>query len=166
MPSIAVLGLGHTLMRDDGVGLRVLGELARRYALPPTVKVIDSSAPMARLLAEIDGIDHLVVVDAVRGGLAPGAVCRLGLDQVAAIQRAACSSHGVGLADLCALLTALGRCPEVRIIGVGAGEVDEVGSELSPVVSAALPRVTAAVAEELRRLGVVIEERAALRHHA
>jgi hydrogenase maturation protease len=167
MPSIAVLGLGNTVMRDDGVGARALDELSRRYALPPMVRLIDSAAPMARVMAELEGVDHLIVVDAVRGGQTPGTVYgmgdmgQLGLEQLVATGRSACSSHGVGLADLCALLAALGRCPEVRIIGVEAGELDGVGLELSGPVAAALPLVVAAVVEALRRLGVAVEEREA-----
>ncbi|HXZ24681.1 MAG TPA: hypothetical protein VEI24_00565, partial [Nitrospiria bacterium] len=96
------------------------------------------------------------------------------------------------------LLEALGRCPDVRIIGVETGGVetggmetggveaggveagkaddagpersgmpsDELSSELSGPVAAALPRAAEAVADELRRLGVVVEEREAARHHA
>lgn len=166
MPSIAILGLGNTVMRDDGVGAHALDELSRRYVLPPMVRLIGSAAPMARVMAELEGVDHLIVIDAVRGGREPGTVHRWGLDQLAATGRRACSSHGVTLADLCALLAALGRCPEIRIIGVEAGGLDDAGLELSGPVAAALPRVAASVAEELRRLGVTIEEREAVERHA
>jgi hydrogenase maturation protease len=189
MPSIAVLGLGNTLMRDDGVGARVLDELARRFRLPPMVALIKSDAPMARLAAELEGVGHLIVVDAVRGGRAPGTVYdmgRSGREQLASAGRSACSSHGMGLAELLALLTALGRCPEIRIIGVEigvveigvveiggveiggveAGKLNDAGLELSGPVEAALPRAVDAVVEELRRLGIPVEERAAVRSHA
>jgi hydrogenase maturation protease len=153
-------------MRDDGIGARVLDDLDRRYALPSTVRLISSGAPMARLLAEVDGIEHLIVVDAVRSGRAPGTIHRLKPDQLEVTGHGACSSHGVGLADFFALLTTLGRCPEIRIIGVEAGELDKVGSELSPPVAAALPRAVDAVMEELRRLGVRLDAREAAHRHA
>jgi len=166
MPSIAVVGLGNRLMRDDGIGARTLDDLARRYVVPPTVRLIDSAAPMARLLAELDGIDQLIVVDAVRSGRAPGAIHymeRAEFERLASPGRGACSSHGAGLIDLCALLSALGRCPAMRIIGVEAVEVDEAGVELSPPVAASLPRAVAAVVDELRRLGVAVQKREAAR---
>ena len=166
MPSIAVLGLGNTLMRDDGIGARTIEELARRYALPSNVRLIAGGAPMARLLAEIDGVDHLIVIDAVQSGHAPGAIHRLTPEQLEAVRPGACSSHGVGLPDVVALLTVLGRCPAIRIIGVEAGKANEPGMELSPPVAAALPRATAAVVEELRRLGAVLEERETDHRHA
>jgi hydrogenase maturation protease len=164
-------------MGDDAIGARTLEELSRRYTLPPTVRLIASAAPMARLLAELEGIDQLIVVDGVRSGGAPGAIHSMGLaefERLASSGRGACSSHGVGLTDLCALLSALGRCPDMRIIGVEAGEVDEVGparslylsGELSGPVEAALPRAVDAVVEELRRLGVAVEEKETVRRHA
>jgi len=170
MPSVAILGLGNTVMRDDGVGARVLDELARRYRLPPAVRLIRSDAPMARLLAEVDGVGHLIVVDAVRGGRPPGSVYRVEREQLASIGRRACSSHGMGLTELFALLEALDRCPEVRIIGVESGELNEAGpdlsGELSGPVAAALPRAVDAVVEQLRRLGAAVEEREGRHHHA
>ena len=65
-----------------------------------------------------------------------------------------------------ALLTVLGRRPAIRIIGVEAGKANEPGMELSPPVAASLPRATAAVVEELRRLGAVLEERETAHRHA
>lgn len=172
--SVAVLGLGNTLMRDDGVGARVLDELARRYRLPPTVSLIRSDAPMARLAAELDGVGRLIVVDAVRGGQSPGTVyCmgRSGAEAFTSPRRFTPSSHGMGLAELFALLTALGRCPEIRIIGVETGSVEtgvsnEAGLELSAPVEAALPRAADAVAEELRQWGTAVQERKGLPYHA
>ncbi|HTP42189.1 MAG TPA: hydrogenase maturation protease [Nitrospiria bacterium] len=193
MASVAVLGLGNTLMQDDGVGAKALDELERCYRLPESVRLIRSDAPMARLAAELDGVGRLIVVDAVRGGRPPGSVYRVERAQLVAAGRRAGSSHGMGLADLLDLLEALGRCPDVRIIGVEIGGVeiggveiggveagkaddagsersdmpsDELSSELSGLVAAALPRAAEAVADELLRLGVVVEEREAARHHA
>ena len=193
MASVAVLGLGNTLMQDDGVGAKALDELERCYRLPESVRLIRSDAPMARLAAELDGVGRLIVVDAVRGGRPPGSVYRVERAQLVAAGRRAGSSHGMGLADLLDLLEALGRCPDVRIIGVEIGGVeiggveiggveagkaddagsersdmpsDELSSELSGPVAAALPRAAEAVADELLRLGVVVEEREAARHHA
>jgi hydrogenase maturation protease len=166
MPSVAVLGLGNTLMRDDGVGARVLDELARCYRLPPMVALIRSDAPMARLAAELDGVGHVIVVDAVRSGHMPGTIHHSGAEGITLSRRSARSSHGMGLAELFALLTALGRCPEIRIIGVEAGELNDAGLELSDPVAAALPRAAEAVVEELRQWGVSIQEQGRRLHHA
>jgi len=133
------------------------------------VALIKCDAPMARLAAELEGVGFLVVVDAVRGGQAPGTIYsmgRLGAETITAPHRFARSSHGMGLADLLALLTALDRCPEIRIIGVEAGELNEAGLELSGPVEAALPRAAAAVVVELQRWGATILEREGLHHHA
>lgn len=189
MTSVAVLGVGNRLMRDDSIGVKALDELARRFRLPEAVRLIRSDAPMARLAAELEGVGRLIVVDAVRGGRPPGSVYRVEREQLAAVGRRACSSHGLGLADLFGLLEALGRCPEVRIIGVEAGgveagdveaggaeagEEDDAGpewsgmlsDELSGPVAAALPHAVEAVAEELRRFGLAVVARTESPRHA
>ncbi|HXZ25774.1 MAG TPA: hydrogenase maturation protease, partial [Nitrospiria bacterium] len=133
MASVAVLGLGNIIMQDDGVGAKALDELERRYRLPESVRLIRSDAPMARLAAELEGVGRLIVVDAVRGGRPPGSVYRVERAQLVAAGRRAGSSHGMGLADLLDLLEALGRCPDVRIIGVETGGVETGGVETGGV---------------------------------
>ena len=36
-----VLGLGNILLQDEGLGVRVVEQLAARYELPPDVEVLD-----------------------------------------------------------------------------------------------------------------------------
>jgi hydrogenase maturation protease len=41
MGDIAVLGLGNTLMSDEGVGVHALARLRAAYAFPAHVRVLD-----------------------------------------------------------------------------------------------------------------------------
>ncbi|MEW6324873.1 MAG: hydrogenase maturation protease [Nitrospirota bacterium] len=157
-PSIVVLGVGNLLMGDDGVGVRAVRELVRRYALPPAVRVAEGGAATSRLLDEMGHATHLIAVDAVMGGGPPGAVYRLASDRLPA-RRPAVSTHGIGLVELLSLMAAIGRPPAARIVGVQPLAVNQIGDELSPPVAAALPGAVAAIVEELRALGVDVTEK-------
>jgi len=149
-PSFAtlVIGLGNPLRGDDGVGCRVVEELARRE-LPPGVQVLDGGAGGLGLLSLMEGWERVVIVDAAEMGRRPGEFARF---TPADVRLASASDrfslHHAGLSEALALADALGRAlPEMVIFGVQPASVGW-GEGLSPAVEAALPALIAAVLEE------------------
>lgn len=70
-----VIGLGNTILRDDGVGVFVAREVARRA---PWVDVVETETAGFGLMEEMAGWDRVVLVDAVQfEGVAPGTVVRI-----------------------------------------------------------------------------------------
>ena len=57
---VIVLGIGNTLMSDEGLGVHAV-EALRSHALPPEVQLIDGGTSGMELLGEIAGADLLVV---------------------------------------------------------------------------------------------------------
>jgi hydrogenase maturation protease len=145
----AVIGLGNPLRRDDGIGPRVVEELAR-CGLPEGVAALDVGTGGLDLLRVLEEWDRVVVVDAADVGREPGQFVRFTPDQ-AHLARAAdhFSLHHAGLSEVLALAGALGRTlPEMVIFGVQPAEIDW-GEGLSPAVEAALPALADAVLEEI-----------------
>lgn len=70
---VLVAGFGNVLMGDDGFGIAVVQQLARRPDLPLTVKVVEVGIGGISLVQELlDGYDVLLIVDAVDRGGVPG----------------------------------------------------------------------------------------------
>jgi len=63
---ILVLGVGNILLKDEGVGVRVIEHFRPNTPLAPNVRLMDGGTLGIRLLDDITGADHLIVVDAVR----------------------------------------------------------------------------------------------------
>jgi hydrogenase maturation protease len=63
-----VIGLGNSLMGDDGIGSRIAAELQRDPSLPPEVEVIDGGTDLLRMVEQVAGREHVFVVDAIAGG--------------------------------------------------------------------------------------------------
>ncbi|MBI2087324.1 MAG: HyaD/HybD family hydrogenase maturation endopeptidase [Deltaproteobacteria bacterium] len=156
---VLVLGVGNTLMRDDGVGVWAVGALAEAYDVPAHVRVMDGGVAGLRLLSEIARAEFLLIVDAVKGGGNPGSICRLDPKALPARPGPFFSAHEVGIAELLSALELMGKLPKTRIIGVEPLETETVGLELTEPLRAALPSVVAAVVEELSGLGVALRRR-------
>lgn len=151
---IVVLGIGNILMSDEGVGVRTVEELARRYDLPPEVEVIDGGCSGMEMLDDLARADHVVIVDAVQAGAPPASLVVLHGDEVPAFFTAKLSPHQVGLCDVLAALKLTGESPDsLTLIGVQPVSLD-LAMELSPRVASLLPAVVARVVEELEARGV------------
>ncbi|MDG4552828.1 MAG: HyaD/HybD family hydrogenase maturation endopeptidase [Candidatus Competibacter sp.] len=151
---IVVLGLGNILLRDEGVGVRVVEALAARYRLPAEVEVVDGGTVGMDLLDTLAGSDHLLVCDAVQTGAPPGSVVKLADAEVPALFQTRFSPHQLGLAEVLATLILMEEAPAaLTLIGVVPADL-ELGVELSPEVAAALERAVECLADALRGLGL------------
>ncbi|WP_235677011.1 hydrogenase maturation protease [Mycolicibacterium porcinum] len=142
-----VIGIGNSFRRDDGVGIAVADEVARRNL--PGVSVVTTIAEPVAMLDWWSEAELAVVVDAAAGkGLTPGLVQRWTPGSDA---RTAVSSHALGLAETYALGQALRRIPdELVVLTIAVADTDN-GVGLTPAVAAAVPVAVQAILAELDR---------------
>jgi hydrogenase maturation protease len=149
--------MGSDARQDDGVGLEVVRTLAGQ-TLPPNIRLLEGGTNGFALLGHLDGVQRLVLVDAMSMGRPAGTVVTVRPEQVRSLaSKETLSGHGVDLLQILDLAAALGLCPEVHIVGVQPEQVG-LGFGLSPAVQEALPRVIEAVrrvawADPLQDLG-------------
>jgi hydrogenase maturation protease len=146
---IRVIGVGSDA-GDDAAGLAVVDWLAAQRR-PACVSLARCERPLPDLVDALDGADAAIVVDAARGGGAPGVVRRL--DEAAIADAHSPSSHGFGARRAVALARALGRAPR-RLVWL-AISIDSArpGEGLSPAVREAVPEAGRRALEEARRIG-------------
>lgn len=153
-PTVLVLGLGNVLLHDEGAGVWVAESLRRRLARLATVTVLEGGTLGLDLLPRLDGVERLLLIDALRLGGAPGTIARLEGDEVPAALDHKLSTHQIGIQDLLATASLLGRAvPHTVLLGVEPECLDP-GTGFSAAVADALPRLEALVVEELRHWGV------------
>jgi hydrogenase maturation protease len=150
------LGIGNLIMSDDGVGVRVVQRLAAEYSFPAEVELIDGGTLGLDLLPLLEGLERLLIVDAMEAGGPPGTVSRLTGDQIPRAFETRLSAHQMGLKDLLAVSRLLGNpAPEMVLLGVQP-ECIELGMELSPPVAAALDTLVGMVLRELEGWGIAV----------
>ncbi len=156
--SVVVAGIGNTLMQDDGIGVRAVRALARDYAFPPQVRLLEGGVLGLQLVYELCSAEQLLVIDAMRGEGAPGTLYRLDGDSLLKDRRTYISLHEVSIVEVLSVGEFLGLRPRVRILGVQPLEATAFGLELTPALQATLPRVVTAALQELEDMGVTVAE--------
>lgn len=149
-----ILGVGNTLLSDEGVGIHVLDALAQT-ALPRDgiVDLIDGGTLSFTLAVSIEEADQLIVVDAAQLKSPPGTL-RLfrgeEMDRFLLGQRKS-SVHEVGLTDLMAIARLTERWPERRALVAIQPEKLDWGDAPTPSVQSAIP-------EACRQIEALLEE--------
>ncbi len=137
-----VLGIGNTLLGDEGAGVHALRALEARTVGLPDVEYLDGGTLSFILAAAIEEADQLIVFDAAQLNAAPGTV-RLfeddAMDRFLGSRRKA-SVHEVGLIDLMVMARLAGRFPGRRaLIGIQPEYLDWADAP-TPAVAAAIPQ--------------------------
>ena len=134
---LVILGVGNLLMSDDGVGIHA----ARQLAMDPPegVCVVDAGTDYLSALPFLEHARRALVLDAVRGGAAPGTVHRFGPDEIA-LRPAGGGAHLASVLEAWRLLAPGAPWPEILVLGVEPAVVD-YGLLLSVPVAQALPRL-------------------------
>ena len=158
--SVAVIGLGNVLLGDDGFGPSVVALLRAGWQFPDAVELVDAGTPGLHLIASVYGRDALVLIDAVSGPGAPGAIhCyrREELERLPILPRV--SPHDPAVLEALAMAELAGRAPQsVLVVGAVPASL-EMGAPLSTPVRAACALAAEVVVAELTRLGVAPRRR-------
>jgi hydrogenase maturation protease len=127
------------------VGVHVVRAL-QRERLPENVTALDVGTAFLDALPAIERADRIIIVDAMHADHAPGTVYRVPFDDCAKPECIA-SLHGF---DLSRTLYLAGRdkSPEAVVFGVEPARIDW-GTELSPEVMQAIPKVIEAIQSEM-----------------
>ena len=143
-----VIGVGNVSLSDEGVGSRVLREVAHKA--PHWVEVVDAGLPGPGLVNLLEGREKAVIIDAVDGGRPPGTVYRFRPDEATQNESAqSYSLHEGNVLLYVKLAEALGMCPkEVVVVGIQPGNLSP-GEKLSPPVEKAVAKAAKLVLAEV-----------------
>ena len=147
-----VLGIGNTLLTDEGIGIHVLQALEPELANWPDVTLLDGGTLSFTLAGPIEDADALIVVDAANLQMQPGAWTLLEGEAMDAFLMGNRKStvHEVGLTDLRAIAMLAGHWPDKRALLAIQPDVVDWGEQPTPAVAAAIPPACVAIRELIR----------------
>jgi hydrogenase maturation protease len=145
-----VLGLGNSILSDDGVGIKVAHEVANQLN-SPQVTVSETSAAGLSLLDSIVGYDKVIIIDAIQTekGRA-GEIYRMGTEDFSLTKHFS-SPHQINLATALELgkMLDLAMPQKITIFAVEAKDITSFSEKCTPEIEQVIPEVVKMVLEEL-----------------
>ena len=136
-------------MKDEGIGMYVIERL-KALDLPKKVEVLEGGVLGLDLLEYIEDREKVIIIDAVKGGKAPGTISRLTREDIEDGQNLCLSLHDIDLPHVFNLADLLGHRINPCIIGIEPKDLS-VGLEPSPEIEAQIPKVIDLVLNEIQR---------------
>ena len=152
-----VLGVGNKLMSDEGVGVHVIERLAANYDLPKEVQLLDGGTLGMDLLYYLEGIENLLLVDAVETHKEAGTIIRLEGEDVPAFLDLKISPHQLGVPDMLAAARLKDLYPKRLVLWGIQPELMEIGLDLSPLIASKVDTLVGSLVEQLRAWGHTIQ---------
>lgn len=150
--AILVLGLGNSLLSDDGVGVHVLDALRAMINDNRGVRLCDGGTLGLALLPDIEAAHSLILVDAGETGGSAGDVrCFEGEAMDRRLTGKKRTAHEVAAADLLDAAALTSGRPARRVLIAIQPASTEWGLEPTPAVAAAVPDVCRKVMEYIER---------------
>lgn len=137
-----VLGIGNTLLSDEGAGIHAIHYLRQHHAAQPDIEYIDGGTLSFTLAGIIEQADRLIVIDAAQLNAQAGTVrCFVGHDMDSFLTHNRKGSvHEVSLMDLLSIATLTEQLPTQRaLVGIQPAIIDW-GETPSSQVQAAIPQ--------------------------
>jgi len=135
-----VLGIGNTLLTDEGAGVHALEALRAAHPEPDNVTYLDGGTLSFTLAGDVEDADNLIVIDAAQLKREPGTVACMtneAMDEfLGSCKR---SVHEVGLLDLLDIARLTDSLPEQRALVAIQPDTIDWGEQPTRPVADAIP---------------------------
>ena len=147
-----VLGIGNTLLTDEGAGIHALQYLQQNYPEADNITYLDGGTLSFTLAAAVEDADNLIVIDAAQLKDKPGTVdCLVNEAMDNFLGTCKRSVHEVGLLDLLDIARLTGNLPERRALVAIQPDIVDWGDAPTDSVASAIPVAAQKVAELMKR---------------
>ena len=149
-----VLGIGNTILGDDGIGVHVARELARRID-DENIDIKDTSIDSLNLLDWFIGYDRMIVIDAIiTEDEKVGEIYRLQPENIRCPSSPFVSPHHANLTSTLEMGKSLfpSEMPEEIIVyAITTHEAFEVTEEMTEKVKKSIPEVVTLILNDINR---------------
>lgn len=140
MKKLLVLGVGNTLMMDEGIGVHAIYEFWKikdRFD-ESLVEFMDGGTFTQDIFYLFENFEQVLVLDVVRAGKPPGTIYSLDEETLVQNEKQVLSLHDVDLLDSLGMAEMRGHRPSLKIVGIEPEKIDW-GTEMTPTLQAKFP---------------------------
>jgi hydrogenase maturation protease len=153
MKQLLVLGVGNTLLMDEGIGVHAIYEFWKEKKDWDLSKVdfIDGGTFTQDIFYLFEEYDKILVLDIVRAGKDPGTIYSLEEGQLRKDEKQMLSLHDIDLLDSLGMAEMRGHRPYLRVVGIEPDTIDW-GTEMTPALAKAFPGYLSVVRKHIKEL--------------
>jgi len=147
---VLIIGIGNIFRGDDAAGLAAA--LMFREMQLPGMQVLEMDGDITTLADGWQGVQRVVVIDAVTSKAAAGTIFRFAAHREPLPKKmfaTCCSCHAFGVAHQIEMARALNQLPPCLMVYGIEGKDFTLGSKISPEVQQALPRLVEQIRQDL-----------------
>jgi hydrogenase maturation protease len=133
--------------------VHVIERLLAGYKIPKEVQFLDGGTLGMDLLYYLEGIENLLLVDAVETHKEPGTIIRLEGEDVPAFLSLKISPHQLGVPDMLAAAKFKDLYPKRLVLWGIQPELLEIGLDLSPLIASKVDTLVTSIVEQLKAWG-------------
>ncbi len=155
---IQILGLGNILLQDEGFGVHFIRWFSEAYRLPENVTATDGGTLGYMLLDILGGCEEAIIIDVIKLNDRPGSIYRFTREEMEIHMPPPTSAHEVKFADVICKLEMMGEEPPMVFLCIVPEKYSEMNLEMSPVMTAAFPKMAELLIAEIARHGLRVEK--------
>ena len=142
-----ILGIGNTILSDDGVGIKVAEEIKKTV---DNVDIKSLSISGLAILSEIDGYEKVIIIDSMKTGKSPpGSVIKLSLDDLSYAVNLSCY-HNVNLPTALEIgkRYCKGTPKDIEIYAIEVKDNVTFSERCTPEIERAIPEIAKKILRE------------------
>ncbi|MDA3814049.1 MAG: hydrogenase maturation protease [Candidatus Cloacimonetes bacterium] len=142
-----VLGLGNTILSDDGVGIHIAFEIEKKCK---NIDVLEASAAGFRVIDEIIGYEKLILIDSIKTGKTePGELRRFTFDEFSRTMHHT-SPHDISLFEAFDIMKKekVDLPTNIKVYAVEVEDTSTFSESCTSKVEKAIPKVAEIVIKE------------------
>ncbi|WDP91800.1 MAG: HyaD/HybD family hydrogenase maturation endopeptidase [Desulfobacter sp.] len=153
MKKLLVLGVGNTLLQDEGIGVHAINEFWKEKEDwdESLVDFVDGGTFTQDIFYLFEEYEKVLVLDIVRAGHEPGTIYSLEEDQLRKDKKQMLSLHDIDLLDSLGMAEMRGNRPYLRVIGIEPKTIDW-GTELTPPLADAFDNYLKVIRKHIKEL--------------
>ncbi|WP_236579134.1 HyaD/HybD family hydrogenase maturation endopeptidase [Hydrogenimonas urashimensis] len=154
--SIAVIGIGNILFKDEGVGIYAAKYLGENYGFSPHVDIIDGGTLGFKLMNYCQSYDKVIILDTVSVKDEPGSVYNLPSDALIGLGSYRRTAHEVEVVQILEVCFMLERRADVNVIGIVPEDIESVDIALTGNLTERFGALIDETVRELERGGIEV----------
>ncbi|MCD4678724.1 MAG: HyaD/HybD family hydrogenase maturation endopeptidase [Desulfobacula sp.] len=153
MKKLLVLGVGNTLMMDEGAGVHAIREFWKEKENydEALVDFIDGGTFTQDIFYLFEEYEQVLVLDIVRAGHESGTIYSLDEDDLVKNEKQMLSLHDVDLLDSLDMAQMRGHRPKLKVVGIEPDKINW-GTQMTPVLVKALPSFVQVAKKQIEKL--------------